>query len=137
MVYRLTLSPTTPISAVNGRAQPLGQPVRRTVISSSASPASLSLASMSASTSGETRSASVMACPHMGSAGHAIEYRNTGGSDPANLTPADFRVFSMPSRSWARMPVSNTFCCGVRWMAVTPFETTSRSAERSWRPSQS
>ena len=65
------------MSALYGRAQPLGQPVIRTVNRSCSSPSRASSTSSWSSTPGRARSASVTARPQVGKAGQAIDQRRT------------------------------------------------------------
>ena len=72
-----------PISAVGGRAQLFGQPVMRITTSTSPSPA----ASIASIQLGRIRSASVIARPQVGFAGHAIALRRTSDTDSGRATP--------------------------------------------------
>ena len=76
--YMFGPEPTRAISAMYGRAQPLGHPVVRVTKESEARPISLSWAQSRALISGWTRSASVMARPHSGKAGQAMLLRLVG-----------------------------------------------------------
>ena len=71
--FRVADRPTRPTSALYGRAQPLGQPVIRTVNRSSPSPCLSSSDSIWSINEGKARSASVTARPQVGSAGQAID----------------------------------------------------------------
>ena len=66
-----------PISAVYGRAHPLGQPVMFSRIEASPLPVSASTFSNCVTRSGSTRSASPSAWPHVGRAGQAIASRRS------------------------------------------------------------
>ena len=79
-MYLSFVLPTRPMSELYGRAQPFGQPVIRVVKTSFSRPSSLQLGFQSASIIvGSTRSLSVTASPHVGSAGQAIDQRRTVG----------------------------------------------------------
>ena len=64
--------------------------------------------------SGKPRSASVMAKPHNGNAGHAIERRSRASTSSASFTPAAFNVFMMSAFQEGSTSVSNKSCCAVK-----------------------
>mmetsp|Transcript_33213 Transcript_33213/g.77638 ORF Transcript_33213/g.77638 Transcript_33213/m.77638 type:complete len:395 (+) Transcript_33213:381-1565(+) len=111
--YMLGPEPTKASSAMYGRAHPLGQPVVRVTKSVLPSPISLSCCVSRALMLGCTRSASVMARPHRGNAGHAIDLRVRASTSSISLMPCIRRQSSTPCRSAARMLRSTTDCEGV------------------------
>mmetsp|Transcript_14085 Transcript_14085/g.36528 ORF Transcript_14085/g.36528 Transcript_14085/m.36528 type:complete len:284 (-) Transcript_14085:930-1781(-) len=121
-----------------GRAQPLGQPVTRVVHDeSSPSPTERATLRSRALISGITRSASVCARPHSGSAGHAIELRVRRSTSSMGLTPCSARRASILGLSAGSMSCSITFWPGVssivspNWSTILRSAVLSRSSPRS------
>ena len=86
-VYLPAAFPTRPTSELYGRAQPLGQPVMRTVNVSLESPKRASSTSNWSITPGSDRSASVIDRPHVGQATQAIDQRRAFEISCDSLTP--------------------------------------------------
>eukprot|EP00967_Tisochrysis_lutea_P043244 scaffold52223_cov30-Tisochrysis_lutea.AAC.6 len=95
-------------------AQPFGQPVVRVTKSSLAMPISRSLAKRRALICGCTRSASVIARPHNGNAGHAIDLRVIASTSSMSLTPCSRRTAST-SNFCAGWMLRRTMLCIPRW----------------------
>ena len=99
-----------------GRAQPLGQPVVRVTNSTVSIPISRSFARIRALISGCARSASVIARPQSGKAGHAIDLRVIASISSIGLTPCSRRIASMSSLLFGSMLRRTIDCDGVSVM---------------------
>mmetsp|Transcript_29802 Transcript_29802/g.77107 ORF Transcript_29802/g.77107 Transcript_29802/m.77107 type:complete len:262 (-) Transcript_29802:960-1745(-) len=110
-----------------GRAQPLGQPVVRVTNSVSAMPILLSSATKRALISGCTRSASAIARPQSGKAGHAIDLRVMASISETILMPFDLSVCSMSYLSFGSMLRSTIDCDAVRIIGRSYWSTSLRS----------
>mmetsp|Transcript_12136 Transcript_12136/g.40284 ORF Transcript_12136/g.40284 Transcript_12136/m.40284 type:complete len:287 (+) Transcript_12136:87-947(+) len=108
-------SPTNPSSAMYGRAQPLGQPVIRIkTVSSLGRPTLVIVARNRLLISGKPRSASVIARPHKGNAGHAMESASIGSKVLGSSTPPAVSVAVMSAFHAGSISVSNR-----SWFAVS------------------
>mmetsp|Transcript_19102 Transcript_19102/g.47650 ORF Transcript_19102/g.47650 Transcript_19102/m.47650 type:complete len:231 (-) Transcript_19102:1132-1824(-) len=127
--YELGPSPTKPSSAMYGRAHPLGHPVMRiSTASSGARPTLFMVARRRLLMSGRPRSASVMARPHRGRAGHAMDRASRGSTSDTSLTPPAASVAMMSAFHAGSISVSSRSCCAVSRTGSSYRSITARSA---------
>lgn len=83
---------------------------------------------------GMARSASVIANPHSGRAGQAMECRVMGSYVSTGLTPCSARIWSIPALSLGSTSLMTIDCAGDMVMGRLYLSTMARTALLSFRP---